>query len=108
MKDAALARGHGREGEGAAGGVHLFDSHLGHEVEFTVAGSLESLGVEVDLIVLFGFEAKDLGGDVFDCVEEFAVSGQQEGSVRAAEFDSDLGVGYRRRKVRRDRLGCTG
>ena len=43
--------------------------------------------------MLFGFEAEDLGGDVFDGVEEFAVAGQEEGSIGAGEFDSNLWIG---------------
>ena len=62
-------------------------------VELAVAGGLEAFGVEGDAVVIFGFEAKDLGGEVLDGVEKFAVTGEQERSVGAGEFDCDFGTG---------------
>lgn len=103
VKDTALTGGHGREGEGTPGSTHLFDGHLCHQIQFAIACGLETVGVEVDLIVLFGFEAQDLGGDVFDGEEEFAVSGEQERGVGPKEFDFDFGGCFGG-----DRLNLTG
>lgn len=37
------------------------------------------------------FETEDLGGNMLNRVQQFAVAGQQEGSIGAGEFDRDLG-----------------
>ncbi len=107
MKNAALAGGHGRKGEGAAGGTDFFDRDFSHQVEFAVAGGFEAFGVEGDPVVLFGFEAEDLCGDVLDGVEEFAVAGEQERSIGSGEFDCDLGGSWGGVWIGGGRLGCT-
>jgi len=96
MKQATLARRHRRERKGLAGCADLLDGHLGHEVELPDAVCLEALGVEGDAVVVLGFEAKDLGGDVLNGVQEFPVAGEEERGIGAAEFDCDLGGGVRR------------
>jgi len=96
VKNAALARGHRREREWEAGSADLLDGHLGHKVEFAVAGGLEAVGVEGDSVMFLGLETEDLGGDVFDGVKEFTVAGQEEGSIGAGEFDCDFGGGIGR------------
>jgi hypothetical protein len=91
VKNAAFTRGHRREGEWLAGGANLLDSHLGHEVEFAIAGGLEAFSVEGDAVMVFGFEPEDLGGDVLNGEEKLTVSSEKERGVRAGKLDRDLG-----------------
>jgi len=63
---------------------------LGSELEFAGAESLEVVGVEGDLVVLFGIEADDLGGDVFEGAKDFAAAFGDEFSIRAGELDVDF------------------
>jgi hypothetical protein len=93
VEHAALSRGHRRECVGLACGSDLLDGGVGGELEIAVAGRLEAFGIEADAVVVFGFEAEDLGGDVFDGVEEFAAMRQEEGGVWAGQFDFDVGTG---------------
>ena len=65
--------------------------NFGHHVELPVASCLEAISVEGDAVVFLGFEAEDLGSDVLDGVEEFAVAGQQQRSIGPAQFDGDFG-----------------
>jgi hypothetical protein len=41
--------------------------------------------------MIFGFEPKDLGGDVLDGVKKFTVAGKKEGSICASKLDEDQG-----------------
>ena len=91
MDDAALAGGHGGEGVGLAGGANLLDGGLGEELQLAVAKDFEVVGVEGDAIVVFGFEAKDLSGDVLDGEEELSVAREEERGVGAGELDGELG-----------------
>ncbi len=88
--------GHRRERKGLTCRTNLLNSHLGHKFELAVTGGFEACGVEGDSVMLFRFEAEDLGGDVLDCVEEFAIAGQEEGSIGAGEFDGNFGSGFGR------------
>jgi hypothetical protein len=78
---------------GLAGGADLLDGGLGEELELAVAEDFEVVGVEGDAVVVLGFEAEDLGGDVLDGEEEFAVAGEKKRSVRASEFDGEIRQG---------------
>jgi len=77
VEHAALARGHGGKRERAARGSYLLDGCFGGELEIAVTGGLEAFGIEADAVVVLGFEAENLGGDVLDGVEEFAVVGKE-------------------------------
>lgn len=92
MKHAPFARGHGRKGERSVCGAHFLDGYFRHHFKFAVAIGFEAFCVERDAVVTLGFEAEDLGGDVLDCVEEFAVAGQEEGSIGPGEFNFDFGI----------------
>ena len=46
-----------------------------------------------DSVVILGLEAEDLGGDVLECVEEFAVAIEKKRGVGAGEFDREKRVG---------------
>jgi len=87
MEHAALARGHWRECVGLAGGAHLLNGNLGHQLEFPVTVGFEALGVEGDLIVFFRLEAQDLCGNVLYGVQKFSVAGEEKWSIWAGEFD---------------------
>jgi len=91
MEHEALARGHGGKRVGAARGSDVLDGCFSGELKIAVAGGFEALGVEADAIVVFGFEAEDLGGDVLDGVEEFAVVSQEQGGVGASQIYLDVG-----------------
>ncbi|WP_433984334.1 hypothetical protein RBB78_04910 [Tunturiibacter empetritectus] len=84
-----LARGHGRKGVGPARGANLFDGRLGRVLELPVAVCFETFRVEEDEVVLFGFKPKNLGGEMLDGVEEFAVAGKKKGSIGAGKLDAD-------------------
>jgi hypothetical protein len=73
-----------------AGAADALDSGLGGEHQLLVTEHLEIFGVEGDSVVLLVLEAEDLGGDVFDCEEEFAVAGEEEGDVGAGELNADF------------------
>lgn len=90
MEQAALAGGHGWEGVRLAGGLDALNCCSRGETKITVAVGLEAIGVEGDAIVVLGFEAKDLGCDVLDGVEEFAVAVGEERGVGAGEFDAEF------------------
>jgi hypothetical protein len=77
VEHAALSRGHGGKREGAACGSNLLHGCFGGELEIAIARGLEALGIEADAIVVLGSEAENLGGDVLDGVEEFAVVSQE-------------------------------
>lgn len=87
MKDAALARGHGCEGEGLAGVADALDSGFGCHAELLVAKHFKVVGVEGDAVVLFVLEAEDLRGDVLDGEKEFSVACEKQGDVAAGELD---------------------
>jgi hypothetical protein len=91
VEHAALARGHGRKREGATCGSYLLDGCFGGELEIAVARGLEAFGVEADAVVVLGFEAENLGGDVLDGVEEFAVVSQEQRGVGAGQLYLDVG-----------------
>lgn len=93
MEQAAFAGVHGREGVGPAGGADAFDGGVCAEAEFALALHFEVGGVEVDLIVLLGLEADDLGCKVLDGVEELGVAMEEEWSVGAGEFDAEVRSG---------------
>jgi hypothetical protein len=97
VKDAALARGHRRERVRLAGSANPLNGHLGHKIELAIAGSLEAIGVERDAVVIFRFEAENLGGNVFDGKEKLSVAGEKERSVGTGQLDSDFGIGRGRR-----------
>ncbi len=90
MKDAALAGAHRGEGEWLAGSANLLNGHLGHQVQFAIAGGLEAFGVEGDAVMVFRFEAEDLGGDVLNREEKLTVASEKERGVRAGKLDRDL------------------
>jgi hypothetical protein len=92
MNDATLSRGHRGKGIGPSGGSDLLDGSFGGELEITVTSSFEAFGIEGNAVVIFGLKAQDLGSDVFDGVEEFAVAGQKEGGVRPSEFNLYIDV----------------
>jgi len=75
-----------------AGGSDVQNGGFGGEFEITVSSSFEAFGIEGDAVVVFRLKAQDLGSDVFDCVEEFAVTGQKEGRVRPGEFNLYIDV----------------
>lgn len=91
VKQAALAGVHRREGVGPARGADSFHGGFGDQLKLAVAEELEVFGVEGDAVVLLGFEAEDLGGEVLDSVEEFGVAGEEDWGVGAGEFDGELG-----------------
>lgn len=91
MEHAAFARGHRGKCPGLTGCADFLDGGLGGELEVVVANGFEALGVEVDAVVIFRFEAEDFGGDVFDGVEEFAVVSQEERGVRTGELNLEVG-----------------
>ena len=91
MEQATLAGHHGGEDVGRNGGANFGDRFGCKFADLAVASGFEVVGVEGDAIVLFLFETEDLGRDVLDGMEEFAVAVDEKGSVRAAEFDYDLG-----------------
>jgi hypothetical protein len=93
MEHTPLPRGHGWKCEGLARGSNLLDGGFGGELEIAVAGGLETFGVEVDTVVVFRFEAENLGGDVLDGVEKLAVMSQEHWSVGAGQLDLDVGTG---------------
>jgi len=103
VEKAALAGAHGVEGVGLAGAADLLDGGFGGEAELLLAEELEVLGVEGGAVVVLVLEAEDLGGDVLDGKEEFAVAGGEQGGVRAGAFDGDVGGG-----VGGDRRSLTG
>jgi hypothetical protein len=76
MDDATFSRGHRGEGKGPSCGSDLLDGSFSGELKIVVTSSLEAFGIEGDAVVVFGLKAQDLGSDVFDCVEEFAVADQ--------------------------------
>lgn len=91
MQETALARGHGSEGEWLAGVTHLLDRDFGGQLQLALTEDFEVVGVEGDVVMLLVLETEDLGGDVLKGKEEFAVTGEEEGGVRAAELHADLG-----------------
>ena len=91
VEQAALAGVHWREGVGASRGAYLFDGSFGDHLQLAVAEELEVFGVEGDAVVLLGFEAEELGGEVLNGVEEFGVAGKEERGIGAGEFDGELG-----------------
>src|ERR1700761_5776632 len=91
MQHPALTRGHGRKRIGSAIGANLFDGRLSCKLEFPVALSFEACRIEKDEVMLFGFEPKDLGGNVLDGVKKFTVAGKKEGSISASKLDADQG-----------------
>jgi hypothetical protein len=93
VKHATLSRGHGRKGEGLACGSNLLDCGFGGELEIAVPSGFEAFCIEADAVVVFGFEAEDLGGDVLDSVEELAVMGEEQRGVGTRQFDPDVGTG---------------
>jgi hypothetical protein len=93
MEHAPLSRGHRRKGEGLACGSDLLDGGFGGELEIAVAGGFEAFGIEADAVVVFRFEAENLGGDVLDSVEELTVMSQKQRGVGAGQLDLDVGTG---------------
>jgi hypothetical protein len=93
VEHATLSRGHGRKGEGLACGSNLLDCGFGGELEIAIAGGFEAFGIEADAVVVLGFETENLGGDVLDSVEEFAVMSQEQRGVRAGKLNSDVRAG---------------
>ena len=89
MKHAALARGHRWEGVGPAACANLLDRRFRGEAEFPIPLCFETFSVKEDEVVFFGFEPKDLGGDVLDGVEKLTVAGKKEGSICAGKLDAD-------------------
>ena len=69
MEHTTLSRGHGWECEGLACGSDLLDGGFGGELEIAVARGFETFGIEADAVVVFRFEAENLGGDVLDSVQ---------------------------------------
>jgi len=90
VEHAALAGVHGREAEGLAGVFDLVDGVVGSVLESAGAGGLEAVGVEGDAVVIFGFEAENLGGEVFEGTEEFAVTGEEEIGVGTFALNVDV------------------
>jgi hypothetical protein len=93
MEHTPLSRGHGWKCKGLARGSYPLDGGIGGELEIAVAGSLEAFSVEVDAVVVFGFEAENLGGDVLDGVEKLAIMRQEQGGVGTSQLDFDVGTG---------------
>lgn len=91
MQRAAFVGGHRREGERASRCANLFDCDFGHHIELAVSCSFKALSVKVDLVVLFGFETEDFGGDVLDGVKKLTIAGKQERSIGPREVDCNLG-----------------
>jgi hypothetical protein len=90
MEHAALARVHGLKAEGLTGVFDFVDGGVGGILESAGAGSLVAVGIEGNAIVIFGLEAKDLGGDVLEGAEELAVAREQEIAVRSLALDVDV------------------
>ena len=89
---AALAGVHGGEAKGSAGARDLGDGCGDGGKELGFAGGLEAGGVEVNLVVLLGGEAEELGGEVLERVEEFGVALEQEPDVGAGEDHVENGL----------------
>ena len=52
---------------------------------------LEALGVEADSVVLLRLQPQNFGSDVLDSVQQLTITGQQQRSVAAAEFNCNFG-----------------
>ena len=75
---------------GPSGGAHALDCRRRRLAHLAVAGDLELVGVERDAIMFLGFEAQHLGRDVLERVQQLAVAGREQRSVRAGELDPML------------------
>ncbi len=79
VKEPALTGVHGWKRVGSTGGADGLDGLFGGDLELFFAGCPKSVDVEEDAVVGFGFESEDRGGDLFDRVKKFGVSGRQDG-----------------------------
>ena len=60
-----------------------------------VAFGLEAFGIKGDKIVVFGLKSEDLGSDVLNGMQQFAIARKKEGRIGTAEFDLNARKGCR-------------
>jgi hypothetical protein len=90
VEHAALAGVHGREAEGLSSVVYCVDGVVCSVLQGAGTGGLVAVGIEGDAVVIFGFEAEDLGSDVFESAKEFAFAGEKEVGIGPFAFDVDV------------------
>ena len=75
-----------------AGAADFGDGLRGGRGELLVAVEFIVGRIEADAVMLIGGEAEELGGEVFEGVEEFGVAVEEEGDVGTGEADVEDGV----------------
>ena len=90
MHHATLAGAHGFELVGLASVFYLVDGFFGEFAEICGTLCFEAVGVEGDAVVVFWFEAEDLGGDVLERTEQLAILIEQEFCVRPFALDVNV------------------
>jgi hypothetical protein len=90
MQGTPVAGGHGLKAVGLARGANMNDRSRSGLTHGSGAGGFETFGVKGDKINVLGIEPQHLGGDVFKGVEQFAIAGEEQGSVRTAAFYINL------------------
>jgi len=90
MHHATLAGAHGFELVGLAGVFYVIDGLFGEFAEVGGTFGFETVGVEGDAVVVFGFEAENLGGDVLERTEKLAFFVEQKLCVGAFALDVNV------------------
>jgi hypothetical protein len=90
VEHTALARVHGWEAEGLAGIVDLIDGVFCGVLKCCGTSGFVAVGVKGDAVVVFRFEAKHLGGEMFQRAEQFAITLDEQRSIRAFAFHVDV------------------
>jgi len=89
VQETPLAGAHGGECIGFTGGADAGDGGGRLLLELKVALGFEVVGVEGDVVVLVGGEAEELGAEMLEGEEEFAVTGGEERGVGAGEVEGE-------------------
>ncbi len=90
VEQVALAGVGRREGKRLAGAEGGFGGSLSTEAKLLYPESFEIVSVEGDFVMLFGLQADELGGNVFECTEKLAVARGEQGCIGARELDVDF------------------
>lgn len=90
MQHTSLARGHRPKRIRLSGCADMRNRRFRRAQKIQVAGRLEAICVERDAIMLLGLESQDLGGNMLNGVQKFAVASRQQRGVRSTQLNGKL------------------
>lgn len=93
VNDPAFAGGHRIETEGLARGLHALGSNARSHAQFFKAQRAVTSTIEMNFLVIRGFEAQRAKRQVLDSFQDFGVAFEQSVLIAAVEVGSDFGIG---------------